>query len=240
MKRNSPQAVRSLVSTTRLTRRSRASRYATSCSTVMNLRSCSLAMTSSSSRRAIVPSSSRISQMTPVGANPARRARSTAASVWPTRRSTPPRRARRGKMCPGPPEVVGDRLRVGQHLYGLRPVVRGDPRCDSEAAVGVHGNGERGTLRVGAALGHERKLQGVRALRGHRDADESAPELGHEVHEFGGDLLGRADQVALVLPVFVVGNDHEPARGNVADRGGNGIKRHGCGCLSRQAIPRPR
>jgi hypothetical protein len=55
----------------------------------------------SSGRRAIEPSSLRISQMTPLGCRPAREARSTAASVCPARWSTPPGRARSGKMCPG-------------------------------------------------------------------------------------------------------------------------------------------
>src|SRR5437763_1384780 len=42
-----------------------------------------------------------ISQMTPAGTSPASRARSTAASVWPARTSTPPSRARSGKTWPG-------------------------------------------------------------------------------------------------------------------------------------------
>ena len=51
--------------------------------------------------RAIVPSSFMISQMTPEGFRPARRARSTEPSVWPVRTSTPPSRARSGKTWPG-------------------------------------------------------------------------------------------------------------------------------------------
>ena len=47
------------------------------------------------------PSAFRISQMTPAGTRPASRARSTLASVCPTRWSTPPGRARSGKMWPG-------------------------------------------------------------------------------------------------------------------------------------------
>ncbi len=42
-----------------------------------------------------------ISQMTPAGASPARRARSTAASVCPSRSRTPSGRARSGKTWPG-------------------------------------------------------------------------------------------------------------------------------------------
>src|SRR5436190_5776248 len=51
--------------------------------------------------RAIVPSSFITSQITPAGISPARRARSTAASVWPARSRTPPSRAFSGKTWPG-------------------------------------------------------------------------------------------------------------------------------------------
>ena len=54
-----------------------------------------------SSTRAIVPSSFMTSQITPAGFRPARRARSTAASVWPARSSTPPGLLFSGKMWPG-------------------------------------------------------------------------------------------------------------------------------------------
>ena len=47
------------------------------------------------------PSSVTSSHSTPAGVSPASRARSTAASVWPARFSTPPRRAMSGAMCPG-------------------------------------------------------------------------------------------------------------------------------------------
>ena len=49
----------------------------------------------------MVPSSFMISQMTPAGSRPARRARSTDPSVWPERTRTPPFLARSGKICPG-------------------------------------------------------------------------------------------------------------------------------------------
>ena len=49
----------------------------------------------------MVPSSFMISQITPEGSSPARRERSTEASVCPARTSTPPSRARRGKIWPG-------------------------------------------------------------------------------------------------------------------------------------------
>src|SRR5688500_18977218 len=56
---------------------------------------------SRSGTRAIDPSRFMISQMTPAGYKPAMRARSTAASVWPARTSTPPGLDRSGNMWPG-------------------------------------------------------------------------------------------------------------------------------------------
>ena len=47
---------------------------------------CFTAISRSSGKRAMVPSSFIISTITPAGSNPAKRAKSTAASVWPTRR----------------------------------------------------------------------------------------------------------------------------------------------------------
>src|SRR5258706_304285 len=69
--------------------------------TVSIFRLCSLQNSTSCGTRDMVPSSPMISQMTLAGVRPAIRARSTEASVWPARTSTPPLRARRGKMWPG-------------------------------------------------------------------------------------------------------------------------------------------
>ena len=55
----------------------------------------------------MVPSSFMISQITPAGLRPARRARSTAASVWPARSSTPPSLALSGNTWPGLDQRLG-------------------------------------------------------------------------------------------------------------------------------------
>ena len=70
-------------------------------SMVQILRRCFLPNFVNSGRRAIAPSSRIISQITPMGRQPASLTKSTAASVWPARCSTPPERARSGKMWPG-------------------------------------------------------------------------------------------------------------------------------------------
>ena len=71
------------------------------------LRLCFSATFISCGKRAIEPSSLRISIRIPAGSNPAKRAKSTAASVWPVRRSTPPSLALRGNICPGRPKSSG-------------------------------------------------------------------------------------------------------------------------------------
>ncbi len=62
---------------------------------------CSFANSRSSGTLDIVPSSFIISQITPAGVRPARRARSTDPSVCPALFSTPPFLALSGNMCPG-------------------------------------------------------------------------------------------------------------------------------------------
>ena len=68
---------------------------------------CSFASSSSSVVRIIVPSSRIISQQRPASVRPARRHRSTVASVCPARTRTPPSRACNGNMCPGRRKSIG-------------------------------------------------------------------------------------------------------------------------------------
>ena len=68
---------------------------------VMAVMPYSSANSSSSVVRIMVPSSRMISQQRPASLRPAMRMRSTVASVWPERTSTPPSFARSGNMCPG-------------------------------------------------------------------------------------------------------------------------------------------
>ena len=53
---------------------------------------------------------------------------------------------------------------------------------------------------------------------GQREADQPAPVQGHEIDHLGRRELGRADEVALVLAVLVVGHDDDLAVAQVLDR----------------------
>ena len=68
----------------------------------------------------MVPSSRMISQQRPQGVRPARRHRSTVASVWPLRVSTPPRRATSGNTWPGRRRSSG-RVEGSTHLRQVKP-----------------------------------------------------------------------------------------------------------------------
>src|SRR5579883_1239791 len=98
---NSPCAVGRRVSAMRRTNVSLARRYSIRLWTVIIFSPCLAQNSTRSGTRAMVPSSFMTSQITPAGYRPAIRARSTAASVWPARRSTPPSRARSGNVWPG-------------------------------------------------------------------------------------------------------------------------------------------
>src|SRR5437660_688963 len=79
--------------------------------------------------------------------------------------------------------------RDGGHADGGAAVGRRDagrdpaPRVDRDRERGAEGRGVR--------LGLERELQSVASLAGQRQADEPAPEAGHEVDQLRGDLLRR-------------------------------------------------
>ena len=84
-----------------------------------------------------------ISIKAPAGYKPANRAKSTAASVWPARRSTPRERARSGLICPGRPRSDGlvfgsaSAKIVSARSYMETPVVHFPPNLSTVIVKGV-------------------------------------------------------------------------------------------------------
>ena len=185
-------------------------RYSIRSATVTIFRPCRSQNASRSGTRAIVPSSFMISQTTPAGLSPASRARSTAASVWPARWSTPPGRARSGKTWPGWTRSCGVELgSIATWIVRARSC-GGD--AGGDALARLDRDGERGAERRLVLLGHRPQLELVAALVGQAEADEPARVRRHEVDRLGRDELRRDRQVALVLAVRVVDDDDELAR----------------------------
>ena len=164
-----------------------------------------------SGTRAIVPSSFMTSQITPAGFSPARRARSTAASVWPARSSTPPGRLLSGNTCPGWTRSRG-RLAgsIATWIVCARSCAEMPVVTPSRASIETVNGRFEGRL---VLRRHQVEPELVAALGRQRQADQAAPLLGHEVDRLGrGELRGQRE-VALVLAVLVVAHDDHPARG---------------------------
>ncbi len=159
--------------------------------------------------RAISPSSRMISQMTPAGVRPARRARSTEASVWPARtEDAAAARAQREDVA-GTGEVGGGGAGIDGGADGAGAV--GGRNAGGDALAGFDGLSKRGAEARGVLLRHGKEAQVVGALLSEGEADEAAAVAGHEVDGLGGDVLGGQGEVALVLAVLVVDHDDHAA-----------------------------
>ena len=176
-----------------------------------------------SGTRAIVPSSFVISQITPDGLRPARRARSTAASVWPMRSSTPPGRARSALHVAAHEQVGRPRVGRDRDLHGVAAV--GGRDAGGDALAGVDRRGVRGAVTRPALVGDQPQPELVGARLGQAEADLPAGVGHHEVERLGRRELRGDDEVALVLAVGVVDDDDEAALADLVDRlldGGEG------------------
>src|SRR3989442_15172700 len=126
-------------------------------------------------------------------------------------------RAQREHMT-RPPQVARHGGGIDGHAHRRRTVGGRDPGRHAEAGGGVDAHCERRLARFGVVLRHLREPEGLAALGRERQADQPAPLRRHEIDHLRGDLLGRADQVALVLAVLVVRHDDELPRADVRDR----------------------
>ena len=174
-----------------------------------------------------------ISQSTADGFSPAMRARSTEASVWPARLSTPPAWARSGNMWPG-------RFRSEGFVAGSIAVSTVAARSAAEMPVVVRPRASIETVNAvpkfevfsstigGSSSSAQRSSVSARQIR-------PAALARHEVDRLGRHLLGREHEVALVLAVLVVHDDDELARAEVLDGALDGGERrvgHGGYCLT--------
>ncbi|KUI53009.1 hypothetical protein VP1G_10552 [Cytospora mali] len=139
--------------------------------------------------------SSTSSQMTPAGLLPASRQNSVAASRQHVSR---------------PPEALGLGGRVRQRPARHGAVARADARRDR--GVGrVDGQGVGGGAGVLVAGHHLREVEGLGELGDEGRAYVARGVSDHEGHLLGRDVLGRDDQVGLVLAAWVVEDYYELA-----------------------------
>ena len=115
----------------------------------------------------------------------------------------------------GPREVGRLGLRIDRRAHRGGAIGRGD--AGAGAALGFDRHAERGFEPRRVLLDHQRDLELVEPLAGHRQADQAAAVLGHEVDRLGRHLLGGHRQVAFVLAILVVDDDDHLAAANRGD-----------------------
>ena len=139
----------------------------------------------------------------------ASRQRSTAASVWPERISTPPSLAISGKTWPGRTKSLAPML----SLASARTVLQ---RCSAEMPVVMPCFTSTETVKaVPSGASFAATIGGRLSLRasfaGQRRAHDAAAVADDERHLLGRAERGGDDHVALVLAVVVVGDDDDLA-----------------------------
>ena len=102
----------------------------------------------------------------------------------------------------GPAEVGGLARGVGQSAYGGGAVVGAHAGGASVQKVNSHG--ERRAQHAGVLLYLMRQFQLPGTAHGDGSTEYAASVAQHEVHLFGCYHLGRGDEVAFVLAVFVI------------------------------------
>src|SRR5262249_11154877 len=115
-------------------------------------------------------------------------------------------------------EMSGFGFRIHRDANRPGAILGADPRRHAEARRRVDRGRVRGVVLVDPVLGHERQTERVDAIARQGKADHPARLLDHEVDHFGRDQLRRANEIAFVLAIFVVGDDDELAVPDRLDR----------------------
>jgi hypothetical protein len=99
----------------------------------------------------------------------------------------------------------------------------GDSSGDILAGIDRHRKGRpKGRGILNGLLGQLKLLD---PLRRERQTNQPTRMLGHEIDGLRGDFLRRDDEIAFILPVFVVYQDDELALLNVPNRAFDTVKR---------------
>jgi hypothetical protein len=98
--------------------------------------------------------------------------------------------------------------------------------------VRIDGHREGGAHVIFVPLRHVREFELVGALRGNWHANQATRMHSHKIDHLGRDVRSRANQIAFVLAVFIIGYDDEFALANVLYGVFDAIKRHGFLCVS--------
>ena len=99
---------------------------------------------------------------------------------------------------------------IDKGLHSCRPIEGRD--SGGGGSPGIHRYGKSGLHGLGILKGHQGQLQLIQPLSNHGDADQAPSMADHEVYGLRRRLFCRQDQVALVLPIFIVQDNDKAAR----------------------------
>src|SRR6185503_1176776 len=135
----------------------------------------------------------------------------------------------------GPRQILGPRVRIDCDQNRRRAIGCGDAGAD--AATGVDGNCESGA-EIRRVVGHlRRQVELVTTFFCKWETNQTTGMTGHEIDDFGSDLLSRADEIAFILTIFVVNDDDHPAVADLSDGFVDSRNRHD-GMLTETTRPR--
>src|SRR5688500_13819126 len=124
------------------------------------------------------------------------------------------------------PQVGWNGGGINRDADRFRPVLRTHTSSHAKALISIYADGEGRAKLLGVHLGLLRQLELVGTLSGESEADPAARFSDHEVDQLGRNQLGRTNQVAFVLAVFVIRDDDELTSLDVGYRPFNRSKWH--------------
>jgi hypothetical protein len=124
-------------------------------------------------------------------------------------------------------DVLGQRMRRRGHADRMRTICRRDAGAHAVRRLDRHR--EIGAVNGAVDEGHRRQVEHPRALFGDRHADQSAAVLCHEVDRFRRNAIGGDDEIAFVLAILFVDEDHHSAVAKIGDDVLDRGNRHGSG-----------
>ena len=112
-------------------------------------------------------------------------------------------------------KILARGFRIHHKTDRISAVERGNAGRDSHRSIDALG--KRRMIVVGG--GRTRDVQFLCAFFGDRSANQAAGVFRHEINNFRGYFFRRADQIAFIFPVFIIGHDDEPAVSDILQNG---------------------
>ncbi len=111
----------------------------------------------------------------------------------------------------GPTEIGRNSLGIDRDTNGLGAILSAHPRRYTKALIRIDTDRECSTVLVGIDLALLSELEMIGAFSRKRETNPPARLTDHEVDHLGRDELRRANEIAFVLAILVVGDDYQLA-----------------------------